>query len=216
MTASWICPPKRVLVATDFGDAAARALAAGALVASAYDATLTVLHAERFDPPPYFTLDQIARLEGERRSAQRAAEDHLRRLAAGITAYPVTPIVIDAPPVDAILQAAETADLVVLGTHGRHGPGRWWLGSVAERVVRASRTPVLVVKADLPPGRALLDQIAVVAPAESLAQDCARQLAATFGSTLVETGARPAADLLSGCRMPILFVPHTEDRGDIV
>jgi Universal stress protein family len=25
------------------------------------------------------------------------------------------------------------ADLIVAGTHGRRGPGRWWLGSVAER-----------------------------------------------------------------------------------
>ena len=215
MSATWSCPPRRILVATDFGEAAARALAAGALVASAYDATLTVLHAERFEPPPYFTLDQIARLEGERRSAQAAAEAHLRRLAARITAYPIQPAVVDAPPVEAILQASAGADLVVLGTHGRHGPGRWWLGSVAERVVRASHTPVLVVKADLQPGRALLDQIAVVAPAHGAGQACAARLALTFGSTLLEAGARPAADLLSGCRMPILFVPDTEELGDI-
>lgn len=213
MSRVWACPPRRVLVATDFGDAAARALAAGALIASASDATLSVLHAERFDPPPYFTLDQIARLEAERRSAQRAAGDHLRRVASGITGYPITPVIVDAPPVEAILDASADADLVVIGTHGRHGPGRWWLGSVAERVVRGARTPVLVVKADLQSGRVLFDQVAVVAAPGS--QDCARHLVATFGTTLVDTGARPPADLLSGCRMPILFVPHTEDRGEI-
>jgi nucleotide-binding universal stress UspA family protein len=38
------------------------------------------------------------------------------------------------------------ADLVVLGTHGRKGPSRWLMGSVAEVVVRLSPCPVLVVR----------------------------------------------------------------------
>lgn len=41
-------------------------------------------------------------------------------------------------------------DLVVVGTHGRTGPRRWLLGSVAERVVQHSKSPVLTV----PPGSA--------------------------------------------------------------
>jgi nucleotide-binding universal stress UspA family protein len=36
-------------------------------------------------------------------------------------------------------------DLVVVGTHGRTGPRRWLLGSVAERVVQLSKSPVLTV-----------------------------------------------------------------------
>lgn len=39
------------------------------------------------------------------------------------------------------------ADLVVMGTHGRRGVGRLWLGSDAEHVVRLSPVPVLVVRA---------------------------------------------------------------------
>ena len=62
----WQCPPKTVLVAVDFGDASARALAIGGVVASAFGARLRALHAERFEPPPYFTLEQIAGLEAER------------------------------------------------------------------------------------------------------------------------------------------------------
>jgi len=38
------------------------------------------------------------------------------------------------------------ADLVVVGTHGRHGVSRWVLGSVAERVVRYAPCPVLVAR----------------------------------------------------------------------
>ena len=49
--------------------------------------------------------------------------------------------------VDEILRLAEEshADLNVLGTHGRGGLGHLILGSVAERVVRLARCPVLTV-----------------------------------------------------------------------
>lgn len=42
------------------------------------------------------------------------------------------------------------ADLIVMGTHGRHGFKRFLLGSVAERVVRESGCPVLLVRGDSP------------------------------------------------------------------
>jgi nucleotide-binding universal stress UspA family protein len=49
---------------------------------------------------------------------------------------------------DVILQTAEElkADLIVMGTHGRRGIARALLGSVAETIVRTSRTPVLTVR----------------------------------------------------------------------
>jgi len=37
------------------------------------------------------------------------------------------------------------ADLVVMGTYGRSGPGRWLYGSVADQVLRASPVPVILV-----------------------------------------------------------------------
>ncbi len=160
--AHWQCPPKTVLVAVDFGDASARALAIGGVVASAFGARLRALHAERFEPPPYFTLEQIARLEAERRVAQAAAADHLAQFAAEAAAYKVESLVVDEPPVDAILGGAAMADLIIAGTHGRRGPGRWWLGSVAERVVRAATIPVLVTRAATTSARELFERIAFV------------------------------------------------------
>ena len=76
--------------------------------------------------------------------------------------YSVESVVVDEPPVDAILDAAATADLIVVGTHGRRGPGRWWLGSVAERVVRAATIPVLVTRAAATPPRDVFERIAFV------------------------------------------------------
>lgn len=47
-----------------------------------------------------------------------------------------------------ILEAAEQeeADLVVMGTHGRTGPARFFLGSVAEAVSRRAMVPVMTIR----------------------------------------------------------------------
>jgi nucleotide-binding universal stress UspA family protein len=47
-----------------------------------------------------------------------------------------------------ILEAAQkrAANLVVMSTHGRSGAGRWIMGSVADRVLRSSRIPVLLIR----------------------------------------------------------------------
>lgn len=51
------------------------------------------------------------------------------------------------PPSKIIDYAGQTPGrLIVMATHGRSGPGRWVLGSVADRVLRASNQPVLVVR----------------------------------------------------------------------
>ena len=209
----WQCPPKTVLVAVDFGDASVRALAIGGVVASAFGARLRALHAERFEPPPYFTLEQIARLEAERRVAQAAATDHLARFAAEASAYRVESVVVDEPPVDAILGAAATVDLIVAGTHGRRGPGRWWLGSVAERVVRAATVPVLVTRAAATPPRDVFERIAFVQDgghAESAARTCAEHLATIAGGSLVEGGpvAQCEAGVMQGASLVVIASSH--------
>ncbi len=50
---------------------------------------------------------------------------------------------------DIILEVAEEtqADVIAMSTHGRTGPARWLLGSVADRVVRNSKVPVLLIRA---------------------------------------------------------------------
>jgi nucleotide-binding universal stress UspA family protein len=211
----WQCPPKTVLVAVDFSDASARALAIAGVVASAFGARLRALHAERFEPPPYFTIEQIARLEDERRMGQAAAADHLTRFAAGASACRVESIVVDEPPVDAILEAAVSADLIVVGTHGRHGPGRWWLGSVAERVVRAATIPVLVTRAADTPARDVFEHLALVqdgGDADAAARTCAGHLASIAGGNLIDGGpvTRCEANVME--RASLVVVAGRSDR----
>lgn len=57
-----------------------------------------------------------------------------------------TKLVEGKPPVDAIVAEEADHDLTVLGTHGRHGVDRVFLGSVTEGVLRRSRRPHLVVR----------------------------------------------------------------------
>jgi len=69
-------------------------------------------------------------------------------------------------PAEEIIRYADENhfDLIVMATHGRSGIGRWALGSVAEKILRASRVPILLVRAGIAgipvseewPGRTIL------------------------------------------------------------
>ena len=83
----------------------------------------------------------------ESRDDLTAAAQNLvgRARAAGLTA---TFLVWDGEPGDAIVAAAnaENADLIIVGSHGRSGVSRFFIGSVSDYVVRHARCPVMVVR----------------------------------------------------------------------
>jgi nucleotide-binding universal stress UspA family protein len=141
------CPPTRVVVAVDFGAASGTAIALAGRIAARFGSALAAIHAETFEVPPYFTREQYDLLEQEVRAARQTAENELRTFVARHTSLPVEAWISEQPAVEAIVSAAGNADLIVMGTHGRRGPKRWWLGSVAERVVREAMVPVLVTHA---------------------------------------------------------------------
>jgi len=55
-------------------------------------------------------------------------------------------------PAEEILRYADenTIDLILMATHGRSGIKRWTMGSVVDKVLRASKVPVLLVRAGIP------------------------------------------------------------------
>jgi nucleotide-binding universal stress UspA family protein len=84
---------------------------------------------------------------------------------------------IDAPMLGITQLASELkAQLIVVGTHGRHGLARWLLGSVAEGVVRHAACPVLII----PPHPPLTDLVQI----EPLCSHCAEARRATDGREL--------------------------------
>ncbi len=88
---------------------------------------------------------QAAREQGERLMQAALA----RAQAAGVAAERDVVEFPSARVADAIVEEAgrRGADLVVIGSHGRRGISRLMLGSDAERVLRTSPVPVLVVRA---------------------------------------------------------------------
>ena len=71
----------RVLVGVDFDDASASALKMSGVLASAWDAEITVFHAATQEVPAYFTAAQIDVLEAEREQARAGTADQLRLFA---------------------------------------------------------------------------------------------------------------------------------------
>ena len=135
----------RILLAVDFDEPSAAALRSAAALAGAVGGEVTVLHAASIEMPPYFTDSQAEALEAERRETRDRCAASLKDFAAQQTTRPVVTAVEEGPAADVILRLAPAFDLIVVGTHRRHAPARWWLGSVAEAVVRAAPVPVLVV-----------------------------------------------------------------------
>jgi hypothetical protein len=121
--------------------------------------------------------------------------------------------------VDAILHAAEHTDLLVLGTHGRRGPSRWWLGSVAERVVQGAPVPVLVTRADATPLTEVFARVVLVgdgAAPYAGARDCVERLALAAGGAVVMTTAMeqcPSGDFANGTLVAVATRPGRSPWG---
>ncbi len=77
----------------------------------------------------------------------KEAVDYVRDLGAE-QGVEVTISVKEGTPVKVILDESANYDIIVMGTLGRTGMSKLLMGSVAERVVRASQCPVLVVRAE--------------------------------------------------------------------
>ena len=87
--------------------------------------------------------------EDERAAEMGGAVRAMAERVARETGLGVTAVILRGPAAPSLVQHAidHAADLIVMTTHGRSGFSRAWFGSVAERVIHAATTPVLVVHA---------------------------------------------------------------------
>ena len=142
---------RRILVAADFSKPSQKAFATAVALAKAHRATLTILHVvvpitpivpeQYFDAKTWEQIDNQARLWGQQR---------LRRLTdkaknAGIRAVG---LLLEGDPAQQITRAVRSnrADLLVVGTHGRTGLPKFFVGSIASRVVATASCPVVTVR----------------------------------------------------------------------
>jgi nucleotide-binding universal stress UspA family protein len=139
---------RNIVVATDFSELADHALDEAVELAEKFGATVTLVHS--YEIPVYGFPDGILVASSEvTAQIQLSAQKQLEEAVDRCKAHPVSivPLLRMGPPWEEINAAArETgAGLIVIGTHGRRGIARALLGSVAERVIRTAKLPVLVV-----------------------------------------------------------------------
>jgi nucleotide-binding universal stress UspA family protein len=153
-------PPRRLLVPLDGSTLAEQALPPATTIARLAGAELVLMHATDWvrtvagasadltGMPP---RDLVALADEQARAylegiGQRLAEQ-------GVTVHVDTRL---DPAAEAILTCAadRQADLIAMTTHGRSGLGRWLHGSTADRVLRASPIPVLLIRVGTPTGPA--------------------------------------------------------------
>jgi nucleotide-binding universal stress UspA family protein len=143
---------KHIIVPVDFSDCSQAALDHAAALGQITQASIEVVHV--FEKPYYHGAEHV--IVRDEKGEKTSVVELFRKAAAreldafmeanrkrGIVA---TARLIAGDPESQIVAASEQCDLLVMGTHGRHGPARWLLGSIAERVLRGAKCPVLTVR----------------------------------------------------------------------
>jgi nucleotide-binding universal stress UspA family protein len=182
--------PQAILVATDYSAAAARARDCALALASS-DARITFIHVHPMSLPEWPEPAYVPDWMPAETSVSESALDRLRQFAAPAAAAGRTVDVIlqEGLPADVILAAAEEmrADLIAMGTQGRHGLERMLLGSTADRVMRLARSPVLMLSEHAAATGPRVRHVLCAIDLEDHSRDTfalARELAGRCGSTL--------------------------------
>lgn len=142
---------RRILCASDFSKTSGKALISAIVLAKANRARLTILHAHvpivPLVPEQYIEASTWDRVDTETR---RWAERQVEKLAekARKRGVRASAMMVTGDPAQQIVRMARSkrADLIVVGTHGRRGFSKFFLGSVAERVIATAPCPVMTVR----------------------------------------------------------------------
>jgi nucleotide-binding universal stress UspA family protein len=177
-----------LLVPLDGSDLAEAALPLASLLAKRLQGRLVLLSA--IDPADTRGDGEgaLERYNAHEAEARRYLDSAVTRLASeGVSAT----VDIRGGPADEEIEAAAVdvdAAFVVMATHGRSGIGRWFRGSVADKVIRRGTAPVLVIKpGDQPATAASISRIVVPLDQSPLAEAAvapALELARAFDADL--------------------------------
>ncbi|MFB6281242.1 MAG: universal stress protein [Haloferacaceae archaeon] len=148
-----------IVIATDGSESVERAVDVALDLAVRFDASIHALYVvdeEEVASSPERLREEMQHALQE--SGGEAIVEVQRRANELGADRSVTAVVREGRPADEIVAYAREsdADIVALGTRGRHGENRFLIGSVAERVVRSCPVPVLTVR-HLPDGEGVAD-----------------------------------------------------------
>jgi nucleotide-binding universal stress UspA family protein len=147
---------KNIIVGVDFSKGSDLATEVAIGVARRNGARVHLIHAgpipapkDAIPPDSYLELVRSYHADELRRARENLAGLYERLSKQGVD---LDHAVIDEPPETALprLAAEQKASLLVVGSYGRTGAERFFLGSVAERVSRLATCPVLVVRHSMP------------------------------------------------------------------
>jgi nucleotide-binding universal stress UspA family protein len=150
-------PFKQLLCAVDFSDSSLAGLKLACLLAGESKSQLTLLHVIEWpweEPPaPVFAelpSEQAAALAEYRRYVEKGATERLKGLARDLTCgqqVPAVRVVHGNAHVEILRVAGElTADLIVMGVHGRNAADLLLFGSTTHQIVRRASCPVLTLR----------------------------------------------------------------------
>lgn len=143
----------RIVVGIDGSEAGDVALRWAADIARVLEGKLVVVHAWTYIPPaplsepglmPVPAGDLVDELETERNAAEAVLEEALKRV--GVSAVDVDRRLVEASAGEALVAAAEGADLVVVGSHGHSAIGAAILGSVSRHVEKHAPCDVMIIR----------------------------------------------------------------------
>jgi len=136
---------EKILVPLDGSELAEIALPYAEEMAVRLGSEITLFSVSETAEAPEYHKHQVY-LDGVADSTKRGAKRYLE-MPKGV--IKVEQAIAVGQPAEEIVDYAEKQgiSLIIMATHGRSGIGRWTLGSVAEKVVRAGTTPVLLVRA---------------------------------------------------------------------
>lgn len=140
----------KILVPLDFSELGNRALVAARTFATIFGGSITPFHAyiPITDLDGFYYMGTGFSAQDNFTEVEKVLCDRLTETAGNhVDKSLLSPALVDVGnPAQAICHAAENYDMVVLGTHGRTGFSRFFMGSVTDKVLRICRKPILVVE----------------------------------------------------------------------
>jgi len=138
---------EKILVPLDGSDLAEVALPYAEELAGRLGSEINLLHVSESTEAPYQRMHKFY-IERTAETAKEGAEKYIERSEGKV--IKVEPTMLVGNPAEEIVEYAskENIGLIVMATHGRSGISRWALGSVADKVVRATERPVGLIRAE--------------------------------------------------------------------
>ena len=149
---------KKVLIAIDYNPTAQKIAETGYSLAKSMNAEITLLHVvadftyySSLDYSPIMGFDSFSTMGMVQTNTvaelEKAALEYLEKTKKHLDDASIKTLVRDGDSGEAIIEAANElkADVIVLGSHSRRGLDKILMGSVAEKVLRHSKTPLFII-----------------------------------------------------------------------